>query len=224
MTSSTNQSSLYFIAAAISQISEIVLVNDIHMDAPTDVVSYQIPELVMDVVLLSWIYLALTSTIRILTEFKQSHKLSMYRWLTGTIYIFVFLFSCVTVVLFMNKLGYITWPWKWAWAQQILWEILNFSILTCVCAICRPTDTSKLLAYASQLPTEDPDEDGDDETGNYELSGMGGDNDFYEEDENDEEEGDFVDHTRQQTQRKFSLNNRNVIDDFDKIDEYGLEA
>jgi prolipoprotein diacylglyceryltransferase len=64
-------------------------------------------------VFLSWIYLALTSTIRILTEFKQSHKLSMYRWLTGTIYFFVLLFFVVTVVVLLNKLGYIEWPWKW---------------------------------------------------------------------------------------------------------------
>ena len=113
----------------------------------------------MDVVFLSWIYLALTSTIRILTEFKQSHKLSMYRWLTGTIYVFVFLFTCVTVAVMLNKLGYIQWPWKWAWAQQVLWEVLNFCVITCVCAICRPADNSRLLAYASQIPTDDPDDD-----------------------------------------------------------------
>ncbi len=168
---------LYFVAAAISQVSEIVLVNDIHSNAPSGVVVYQIPELIMDVIFLSWIYLALTSTIRILTEFKQSHKLSMYRWLTGTIYVFVFFFSIVTVVAMLNKLGYAQWPWKWAWVQQILWEVLNFCVITCVCAICRPADNSQLLAYASQLPTEDPDDDDDGHFGIEADTGMYADDD-----------------------------------------------
>ena len=167
-------STLYFISAAISQVSEIILVNDVHTNAPTGVVSYQVPELVMDVVFLSWIYLALTSTIRILTEFKQSHKLAMYRWLTGTIYIFVVLFSFVTILALLNKLGYAQWPWKWAWIQQVLWEVLNFCVITCVCAICRPADNSHLLAYASQLPTDDPD------GGDYEDENMDENYDFEE--------------------------------------------
>lgn len=161
-------SALYFISAFIAQVTEIVLVNDIHLDAPQSVMGYQIPELLMDVIFLSWIYLALTSTIRILTEFKQTQKLSMYRWLTGTIYVFVFLFSLVTVIILLDKLGYLTWPWQWAWAQQVLWEILNFFVLICVCLICRPTDNSHLLAYASQIPTEDPDDDADYEEGGEE--------------------------------------------------------
>jgi hypothetical protein len=45
--------------------------------------------------------------------------------------------------------------------QQILWEVLNFCVIACVCLICRPTPNSQLLAYASQLPTEDPDDDND---------------------------------------------------------------
>ena len=166
-------STLYFAAAGFSQVSEIVLVNDIRGSEPGGVVSYQIPELVMDVVFLSWIYLTLTSTIRILTEFKQTQKLRMYRWLTGTIYFFVFLFATLTVVLLLNKLGYVAWPWRWAWVQQVLWEVLNFAVISCVCAICRPSENAQLLAYASQLPTEDPDDEDEDYNGegDFELAG-----------------------------------------------------
>lgn len=178
---------LYFVASTVSQVSEIVLVNDVHEDAPQGVVWYQVPELVMDVIFLSWIYLALTSTIRILTEFKQSQKLRMYRWLTGVIYFFTFIFSVVTVVVFLNKLGYISWPWQWAWVQQVMWEVLNFGVISCVFAICRPSENSKLLAYASQLPTEDPD---DDVQGEFEMIGTSIEDDV--DDDQNGEQGDFI--------------------------------
>jgi hypothetical protein len=34
--------------------------------------------------------------------------------------------------------------------------MVNFSIIGGVAVICRPTDNSNLLSYASQLPMEDP--------------------------------------------------------------------
>lgn len=34
--------------------------------------------------------------------------------------------------------------------------MVNFSIIVGVAVICRPTDNSNLLSYASQLPMEDP--------------------------------------------------------------------
>ena len=39
---------------------------------------------------------------------------------------------------------------------QVLWEVLNFAVLAAVCIICCPSDNSKRLSYASQLPTDDP--------------------------------------------------------------------
>jgi hypothetical protein len=42
-------STLYFITAIIAQVSEIVLVHDIHGDSPESVLIYQIPESFMDV-------------------------------------------------------------------------------------------------------------------------------------------------------------------------------
>jgi hypothetical protein len=59
----------------------------------------------------------------------------------------------VGVLSAMDKDDMIDWPWEFAWAQQVLWEVLNFAVLIAVCAICRPSDNSNLLSYASQLPT-----------------------------------------------------------------------
>lgn len=81
--------------------------------------AYQVPELVMDVLFLSWIYIALGSTIRILTEFQQGYKLNLYKRLANVIVIFVGLFVAASVLILLDKSGIINWPWQWAWAQQV---------------------------------------------------------------------------------------------------------
>jgi hypothetical protein len=70
---------LYFVSAAVAQVAEIVLVNDVHNLDPLAAIPYEIPALFVDAVLLTWIYLSLGSTIRILTEYQQSFKLMMYK-------------------------------------------------------------------------------------------------------------------------------------------------
>ena len=168
---------LYFAAATAGQVSEIVLVHDIHGDSPESVMGYQIPELIMDVLFLSWIYMALGSTIRILTEFQQGYKLNLYKQLAFTIALFVALFAIATVFIMLDKTGIIKWPWQWAWAQQVMWEVLNFAVIAAVCIICCPSDNSRMLSYASQLPTEDPDDD----------EGMGGKGTGLDDDDDDDE-------------------------------------
>lgn len=80
---------------------------------------YKIPELVMDVIFLTWIYLALGSTIRILTEFQQGYKLNLFKRLENVITIFVTLFVIASLLLIADKRGWITWPWQWTWAQEV---------------------------------------------------------------------------------------------------------
>ena len=150
---------LYFIGAIVAHVSEIVMVHDVHDDSPEHVLAWQVPAMILDVVLLSWIYLALGSTIRILTEFKQSNKLRMFMSLSRVITFFVSLFAIMTAFVVLDKVKILVWPWQWAWLEQVLWEILNFGVLAAICVICKPSDNSLLLSYASQLPTEDPEDD-----------------------------------------------------------------
>jgi hypothetical protein len=44
------------------------------------------------------------------------------------------------------------------WLMDVMWESLNFGVLASVALICLPSETSRMLTYASQLPTSD-DED-----------------------------------------------------------------
>lgn len=153
----------YFIFATVARVSEIILVHDVHGESQDkSILKYQVPGLFMDVIFLTWIYFALSSTIRILTEFQQTHKLLLFRRLAITIIVFLVFFALASIPVYFGSL--IALPWQWAWVQQVLWECLNFAVLFAVCIICLPSDNSKLLSYVSQLPQDDPD-DGNQEGG-----------------------------------------------------------
>ena len=185
---------LYFVAAVIGQISEVVLLHDVHPVDPEEVVLYQLPMMVMDVAFLSWIYVALSSTIRILGEYRQTVKLEMFMSLARAIAAFVALFTFVTLLVLADKKGLIAWPWKYTWAQNVSWEVLNLGIIVTVGAICMPSATSNMLSYAHQLPQDDPDDDDEvddlndsEMDGDIELADMDGLNS--EDEDEDEEDG-----------------------------------
>lgn len=121
------------------------------------------PSLLIDVIFLSWIYLAIGSTIRILTEFQQTVKLSMYKNLVRIIGVFAVLFSFITVVFQMGEWQIINIPMELRWVHKVVWESLNFSVLAAVCLVCIPNENSRALSYASQLPTDDPDDDAEED-------------------------------------------------------------
>lgn len=154
---------LYFTIATSYEVSNIVSL-DVHPNSSPKTAGMLFPSMFIDLLFLSWIYLALSSTIRILTEFQQTHKLKMYERLYNTIATFSVLFILISFLMSMKTSGVLKFPWQWEWMQQVSWEVLNFSALAVVCIICSPSDNSRLLSYVSQLPTEDPD--GDDEDGN----------------------------------------------------------
>jgi hypothetical protein len=196
---------MYFSIATTYEISNIISL-DVH---PTEIPASSgmiVPSMLIDMVFLTWIYLALTSTIRILTEFQQTHKLEMYNHLFSTIAVFSVLFILVSLLMSMKTSGVLQFPWQWNWLQQVSWEVLNFSVLAAVCIICRPSDTSQMLSYAAQLPQDDPD-DFDDE--------------MHGEDEEEEEEGGHHQQTQQQPQRKQNYSSNYALPEAD--DEFGLD-
>ena len=150
---------LYFVAAVIGQISEVVLMHDVHPVDPEQAVLYQVPMMIMDMVFLSWIYIALNSTIRILGEYRQTVKLQMFTRLATAIVAFVSLFTAITFLVLADKKGLLIWPWKYTWAQNVSWEVLNLGVIVTVGIICMPSPTSNMLSYAHQLPQDDPDDD-----------------------------------------------------------------
>lgn len=165
---------VYFVLSLVSQVGNIMRLSDpmydsgveavpsaTHFSLGSNVWSSAVPSLVVDVIFLSWIYLAIGSTIRILTEFQQTVKLNMYRNLVRIIGVFAVLFSVVTLVFQFSEWEWITLPMELKWVHKVMWESLNFSVLVAVCFVCIPSENSRALSYASQLPTHDPDDDED---------------------------------------------------------------
>ena len=92
---------LYLLALAY-EITDIIFF-DVHPDTTTQTTSWVYPALVADFLFLGWIYLAMSSTIRVLNEFQQTHKLEMYDNLWITIGIFVVQFLLVSVIMSLSK-------------------------------------------------------------------------------------------------------------------------
>jgi len=103
-------STLYLFAAMLSQVSDII--EGEHQQAggggPSRITvsspsRFKSPQLFLDLVFIVWIYLALTSTMRILTEFQQSEKLMMYRKLAVIMAMAVILFGAVTFAFVLSE-------------------------------------------------------------------------------------------------------------------------
>ena len=105
---------LYLFAAMLSQVSDIVE-GEHHQHQQQQQVGassritassgsrFQMPQLFLDLVFIVWIYLALTSTMRILTEFQQSEKLQLYRTLALIVAMAVILYGAVTFVFVLSE-------------------------------------------------------------------------------------------------------------------------
>jgi uncharacterized membrane protein YidH (DUF202 family) len=94
------------IAAFVSQGAVIIFAAEAHGNfsaVNSKLTPYKIPAVVLDVIFLTWIYLAINATIRVLTEFKQTVKLNMYRQLVAIIGTFAIAFMVVTVFFMLGK-------------------------------------------------------------------------------------------------------------------------
>ncbi len=131
---------LYFFSALAEQIDVIVLGNTRHVNEKQSKSNslLLIPEFIMDVIFLTWIYFAITSTIRILTQFRQTEKLKIYEHLISIIGIFVVLFSIISIIVILDDSHMIDWPWQLTWMQQAIWELLNFSVLAAIAIVTKP--------------------------------------------------------------------------------------
>ena len=130
----------YLVASIVAESAKIVFYNKkVNINADADSKAYSLPQFILDVLFLSWIYISLTSTIRILSEFRQTAKLELYSALHRTIIGFCSMFAAVTVLAVMAQSGLIVWPWEYSWLMDVLWEALNFAVLCAVAMICLPS-------------------------------------------------------------------------------------
>lgn len=155
---------LYFSASLGAQVTEIV--NSGNFQHPGSVSSApqipslmsQLPALVMDALFLTWIFAAFHSTHRVLKEHGQTHKLGIYNTLYASLAFFAILFCITAILFFLDQHSIINLPWQLTWTRQASWETLNFAVLVTISLVSLPSERTRMFAYSSQLPTEDPDE------------------------------------------------------------------
>jgi hypothetical protein len=97
---------LYLLSAILSQVAIIMFAEHAqggYGPSSSEAAPYSAPEIFMDVLFLSWIYLSLGSTVRILTDFQQTAKLDMYNQLLTIIGVFVAAFVTITMLFVMSK-------------------------------------------------------------------------------------------------------------------------
>ena len=171
-------SAIYFISTLLAQVSNIVAMQEYDTTGNQTVGSdttHKYANMVsmgIDLIFLTWIYLALTSTLRILKEFRQIVKLEMYEKLVQYISIYASMFCIVSLATWISDMGFYSYPWQIEWLPKVLWETLNTVVLLALCTICRPTENSLHLSYSAQIPTHDPDDDEDFDVDDLDFSGV----------------------------------------------------
>lgn len=153
----------------------------------------------LNMVVTYWIYFSVIHVIEILEEQKQTVKKEMYESLVRSL-IFWFVIGFIAEGIFYSWLTHkIKTPWKYDMVPKFIWDGLFFLIVVQIGWLWLPSRTSRQLAYAQQLPTEDfddfdPLDDDETEGGEIELSSGGRDDAFViaENDDNDsDEDSDF---------------------------------
>jgi hypothetical protein len=163
---------MYFVAATVGQVFDIEIQRKLSMgsdegstvDGGAENEAYvYFAEAVVDSAYITWIAFALSGTIQLLKDYQQTYKLQLYNRLYSAIYAFILVFALLTTVLLLSRNGVVAWPWQLEWVPVVLWPTFNFAVLATICVICTPSDSSRYLAYSSQLPTFDPDDSSVDE-------------------------------------------------------------
>jgi hypothetical protein len=144
------------------KIEQVTISNDQYNAEQPAFSMYGLLEFVCNLTFLVWIYSALGKTQKELVQNSQTLKLKMYQSLAYTLGFFIFIFFILTVVAIVHRTGATVWPWDWRWLMDVgffddgaFWSLLNFSVLTAMCVIWRPSPLSSQYALSSQLPSED---------------------------------------------------------------------
>ena len=112
-----------------------------------------------DVIILFWIYFAMSEQLRELREGQQKAKLAMYQQLARALALWCvvwFAFTIMEVMVFQDRLSV---PWRYWFLLVSFWDLFFFGILAQICYIWLPSELTAQYAFSTQLPTnEDLDE------------------------------------------------------------------
>ena len=155
----------FFYLGCLLKFDLVRMERTVHADAMSDagtvdstaddaVAFWALPVALIDVLLIFWIYVALSTTQKELAEEHQEFKLAMYKRLARTLMMWTVLWIAYTLFDVGVRSGVIPWPWNVHFMLYSFWDVLYLGILITIASVWRPSETSVQLAYSTQLPTD----------------------------------------------------------------------
>ena len=124
---------------------------------------WTMPAVLSDLIIIMWIFLAVSHTRKTLKTERQTLKLSMYDKLIKLLTYVTMVWFFFVVLLMLKQYGFIPWPWRYAWVWQAFGQLGYFVILCSVAWTWGPSNVSSQLAHSQQLATSEED--------SYEMTG-----------------------------------------------------
>merc|ERR1712050_52626 len=113
---------------------------------------------VLNLVVISWIYISLTKLTSELKTAGQLVKLEMYQSLSRALLLWI-LVGFISEVLFYALLSSaVVMPWKFEMIPSFVWDLLFFLLVVQIGILWFPSEMSSQYAYSQQIPMTDDDD------------------------------------------------------------------
>jgi hypothetical protein len=146
---------VYFVTSLNVDIQDV---SNIVSGATTDAV-WTMPQVLSDLLIIMWIFLAISHTQKKLKQERQTLKLKMYVKLVRIISFFTAFWMLFVVLLLLKDAAVIPWPWRYAWVWQAFGHVGYFFILCAVSWSWGPSQVSSQLAHSQQIAMTEDDAD-----------------------------------------------------------------
>jgi hypothetical protein len=146
---------VYFVTSLNVDIQDV---SNIVSGATTDAV-WTMPQVLSDLLIIMWIFLAISHTQKKLRQERQTLKLKMYVKLVRIISFFTAFWMLFVVLLLLKDAAVIPWPWRYAWVWQAFGHVGYFFILCAVSWSWGPSQVSSQLAHSQQIAMTEDDAD-----------------------------------------------------------------
>ncbi|XP_042509357.1 transmembrane protein 87A-like isoform X2 [Macadamia integrifolia] len=148
----------YFLATELLDITEYVgTINDISGRARHLLV---LPSAFLDAFLILWIFTSLSKTLEQLQAKRSAAKLDIYRKFSNALAVAVIAsVAWIGYEVFFKATDPFSERWQSAWIITAFWDVLAFALLSVICYLWGPSQSSQRYAYSEEVGEEFGDEE-----------------------------------------------------------------
>ncbi|WCJ18248.1 Lung seven transmembrane receptor family protein [Euphorbia peplus] len=148
----------YFLASELLDITEYVgNINDVSGRARLFLV---LPDAFLDAFLILWIFTSLSRTLEQLQAKRSSVKLDIYRKFSNALALAVIAsVAWIAYEVYFKATDPFNERWQSAWIITAFWDILAFFLLSVICYLWAPSQSSQRYAYSEEVGDGSDDEE-----------------------------------------------------------------